>query len=186
MNRIALGIAIVLAASIAALAQHSHKQPAASAQPYAGQDKRAVAMLTEEEVAGFLAGRGMGLAKSGEVNGFPGPMHVLELGEQLQLSQVQRAAVNAAFDTMKAKAVALGQRYVDAEMAVDQAFKANAAAPVIEARVAAANQLLGEIRMAHLAAHIAITPVLSEAQRSKYAELRGYTGGSHDPAKHKH
>ncbi len=190
MNRIALAVAVALAGSATARAQHPHhgqKQPSApAAQPYAGQDKRAVAMLSDEEVAGFLAGRGMGLAKSGEVNGFPGPMHVLELGDQLQLTPDQRATVKGAFDAMKAKSVALGQHYVDAEKAVDDAFKANASADVITARVAASSMLLGEIRMAHLEAHIAITPVLSPAQRTRYAELRGYAGASHDAAKHKH
>jgi hypothetical protein len=189
MIRVALVVTAVMAGSVAVLAQHpqgGHQKQVAPAQPYAGQDTRAVAMLSAEEVQGFLAGRGMGLARSGEVNGYPGPMHVLELREQLQLSPEQGAQVQSVFDVMKAKAVALGQRYVDAEKAVDVAFKANAPASEIEARVTVANRLLGEIRMAHLEAHLAVTPVLSLAQRTKYAELRGYSGASHDLAKHKH
>jgi hypothetical protein len=197
MKRLASICVALLIGSTAAYAQHGahgHKgqghqvpgQQGQAAQPYAGQDKRSVAMLSDDEIAGFLAGRGMGLAKSGEVNGFPGPMHVLELGDQLQLTPDQRRLVTAAFDTMKAKATALGQRYVDAERAVDAAFKAHASQEVIAKLVATANALLGEIRMAHLDAHIAVTPVLSAGQRSTYAELRGYSGGSHDPSKHKH
>jgi Spy/CpxP family protein refolding chaperone len=183
-----LALACVLGATVA-LAQEPHhhgKQHKQTSQPYAGQQARAVASLSDEEVQGFLDGRGMGLARAAELNGHPGPMHVLELAEELKLTPGQRAAVQSAFDRMKARARQLGEAYVAAERAVDQAFKsapANAAA--VAARVAEANRLLGEVRFAHLAAHIEITPLLTTEQRARYAELRGYgTQAGHE--KHKH
>ena len=51
-----------------------------------------MASLSDEDVQGFLDGRGMGLAKSAELNGHPGPMHVLELAEELKLTAEQRSS----------------------------------------------------------------------------------------------
>jgi Spy/CpxP family protein refolding chaperone len=171
---------------IAALAIGSVATAVSAQQPYAGQQTRAVASLSEEDVKGFLDGRGMGLAKSAELNGHPGPMHVLELAGELKLTAGQLESVKAAFGRMNAKAKALGEAYVKAEMAVDQAFKSGTAdAREVAARVAEANRLLGEVRLSHLLAHVEITPVLTPEQRARYAELRGYGGGSvHQHHKH--
>jgi Spy/CpxP family protein refolding chaperone len=182
-----MALVVVAAAALvagAALAQHGgHRHT----QPYAGQQMRAVASLSDEEVRGFLDGRGMGLARSAELNGHPGPMHVLELADELKLTAEQRTAVKAAFDRMKAKAKALGEAYVKAEAVVDQAFKSGAAdAAEVAERVAEANRLLGAVRLSHLLAHVEITPILTPEQRARYAELRGYAGGTAHDHKHKH
>jgi hypothetical protein len=186
-------VALLLGCGIA-VAQHKAQNerdgplapPSSKVQSYAGQDARAVAMLSPEDVENFFAGRGMGLAKSAELNGYPGPMHVLEHEGYLALTADQKVQVIAAFDTMKATSISLGQHYVAAEQAVDDALKSKASAETVATRVAAAYKVLGEIRMAHLTAHLQITPLLTDVQRAKYAELRGYTSGQHDPSKHKH
>src|SRR5687767_11125254 len=51
--------------------------------PYVGQEDRAIKALDAKDVDGLLAGSGMGYAKAAELNGYPGPMHVLELAEKL-------------------------------------------------------------------------------------------------------
>jgi Spy/CpxP family protein refolding chaperone len=149
-----------------------------------------VASVSAEEQKDFLDGRGMGLARSAELNGHPGPMHVLELADELGLTPEQRRQVEAAFRRMKVQAKALGVAYIDAEKAVDQAFKSsNADAAVVEARVAEASRLLGEVRLSHLLAHLEIAPILTPEQRARYAELRGYAGkGTGDSLhqRHKH
>ena len=185
--RTRMTIAVLAIGSVAAgaFAQHGRQH----AQPYAGQQAREVASLSAEELKDFAAGRGMGLAKSAELNGHPGPFHVLELAEELKLTPEQRQRVQAAFERMKAKAKALGEAYIKAERDVDQAFKSGTAdAGEVAARVAEANRLLGEVRLSHLLAHVEITPVLTPEQRTRYAELRGYAGGgaADEPHKHKH
>jgi Spy/CpxP family protein refolding chaperone len=181
---------IFLIVATPALAQHAGhgQQPQGTtlpaAPPYAGQDTRVITSLSADDIEGYRAGRGMGLAKPAELNGFPGPMHVLELGKDLALTDAQRAKVQAVMDSMKAKGRALGEKYVAAELAVDAAFRSGAKRDVIAKTVAAAGRLLTEIRLAHLNAHLEITPLLSKEQRTKYAELRGY-GSGHDPSKHK-
>jgi hypothetical protein len=61
----------VLARCFAAHAQ----QPAS---PYAGYQQRPVKAPSEQQVADLRAGRGIGLALAAELNGYPGPVHVLE------------------------------------------------------------------------------------------------------------
>jgi Spy/CpxP family protein refolding chaperone len=179
--------AFALAASVAFAQSHNHGQrnkPAA--QPYAGQEMREVASLSAQELKDLQDGRGMGLARSAEVNGHPGPAHVLELADELRLTPEQRHLVTAVFERMQAKAKALGDAYIKAEKAVDQAFKAGPAkAAEVSARVAEASRLLGEVRLSHLQAHVEISPLLTPEQRARYAELRGYAGdGAHQHHKH--
>jgi Spy/CpxP family protein refolding chaperone len=177
-------LVLAAAAGFAQTHQHGAKQHRDAAQPYAGQQARDIASLSAEEQQGFLDGRGMGLAKSAELNGHPGPMHVLEFESELGLTSEQRQLVKAAFDRMKARAKILGEEYLTAERAVDAAFRSGTTDPaLVAARVAEANRLLGEVRLSHLVAHIEITPLLTPAQRARYAELRGY-GKAHGHHKH--
>ena len=91
----AIAFSIVALAGGVVLAQHHAHHPA---QPYAGQQVRAVTSLSPEELNGFLEGRGMGLAKAAELNGYPGPMHLLELEKELGLTASQRREVELAFN----------------------------------------------------------------------------------------
>jgi len=177
-----------LAASVAFAQSHHHGQhDKTAAQHYAGQQMREIASLSAQEQSDFLDGRGMGLAKAAELNGHPGPMHVLELADELKLTAEQREAVKASFDRMKVKAKALGEAYIKAEKAVDAAFKTGLAdAAEVAARVAEANRLLGEVRLSHIEAHVEIMPLLTLEQRARYAELRGYTGARTGNSVHQH
>src|ERR1700681_1945861 len=75
---------------------------AASAQtPYAGMQARPIKALSEQQLADLGAGRGMGLALAAELNGYPGPAHVLELGDALHLTAAQRARTELLFAEMK-------------------------------------------------------------------------------------
>jgi Spy/CpxP family protein refolding chaperone len=186
-TRFSVAALTVAAAATAVFAQqHGQSAHPYSGQPYAGQQTREVASLSAQELQDFLAGRGAGLAKSAELNGHPGPLHVLDLADELRLTPEQRQLVKAAFERMQAKAKALGEAYVRAEKAVDRAFKSGTAdAAEVSARVAEANRLLGEVRLSHLLAHVEITPLLTPEQRGRYAELRGYAGDeAHQRHKH--
>src|SRR6516225_6779442 len=78
--------------------------------PYAGMQTRTIKALSDQQIADLKAGRGMGLAMAAELNGYPGPIHVLELSEQLALSADQKARVEALFKSMKMEAVPLGAK----------------------------------------------------------------------------
>ena len=63
--------------------------------PYAGMQARPIKALSDQQIADLKAGRGMGLALAAELNGYPGPLHVLELADKLDLSAEQRTACSA-------------------------------------------------------------------------------------------
>ena len=67
--------------------------------PYAGMQTRPIKALSEQQIADLGAGRGMGLALAAELNGYPGPSHVLELADKLELSAEQRASMQRLFDS---------------------------------------------------------------------------------------
>jgi hypothetical protein len=52
------------------------------ATPYAGQQTRTIKALSDDEIAALRNGEGMGMAKAAELNGYPGPIHVLSLAAQ--------------------------------------------------------------------------------------------------------
>ncbi len=180
--------AALIATAIASPPTHksTSAQPGhATISPYAGQERRAVTSLSPDDVDALLAGRGWGLAKPAELNGYPGPVHVFELVNDLKLTDAQRQSVQAAFDRMKAKAVDLGVRYVAAERAIDDAFRSGMTAVELSRRVVEAEKLRTALRLAHLGAHIEITPLLSPHQRLRYAQLRGYADdAAHDHGRH--
>jgi hypothetical protein len=154
-------------------------------QPYAGLESRPIKALSDEQVADLKAGRGMGLALAAELNGYPGPVHVLELAEALGLSEAQRAKMQALFEAMKAETVPLGQRLIAEEADLDRQF---ADKTITEASLGAAIRALSAtqaaLRTAHLKYHLATIEVLAAAQVQHYTELRGYAGGRH--TRHQH
>jgi Spy/CpxP family protein refolding chaperone len=120
----------------------------------------------------------MGLAKAAELNRFPGPKHVLDLAERLELSEPQRRAVQASFDRMHARAVELGGALVAEERALDGAFaEARLDASSLARRVRSIARLQGDLRMAHLTAHLETRAVLTPEQIAAYDRLRGYGQG---------
>jgi hypothetical protein len=160
---------------------HKHQGQQQQGQPYAGQESRSVTTLSAADIAELERGGGWGLAKPAELNGFPGPAHVLELAEKLELTPLQRQRVEKIFKRMQQRAKSIGVRYIAAEAALDEAFRSGKAARsgALQTRLRDAERLRAELRRAHLQAHVETTPLLSEAQIKKYAELRGYAGGSH-------
>ncbi|GHF38364.1 Spy/CpxP family protein refolding chaperone [Seohaeicola zhoushanensis] len=172
--------ALVALAGLAASAQ-------ASAQPYAGQQSREIAALSAQDVEDLLAGRGWGLAKPAELNGYPGPAHVLELADDLDLDPAQRAAIKAIFDAMQAEAKRLGSEFVDVEARLNAAFAEGAIDTArLTALTAEAGRIRGELRAVHLAAHLDVKPLLTHHQIMTYQRLRGYDDGHAGHGMHGH
>jgi len=159
-------------------------------QPYAGLDARPIKALSGELVADLRAGRGMGLALAAELNGYPGPAHVLELADSLGLSEAQRVKMQELFAAMKGETVPHGEKLIAEEANLDRQF---AGKTITEARLVAAMQAIGStqatLRAAHLKYHLATAKLLTPAQIQRYAELRGYSCGQqikHQPGGHRH
>jgi hypothetical protein len=159
--------------------------------PYAGQEDRAIKALSAEEVRGYLEGSGRGFALAAELNRYPGPAHVLELAASLDLSAQQKQRTLELFAAMQEKARRLGRQLVDEETNLDMSFASRA---VTKESLHAALELIGvlqsRIRQAHLEAHLEQIEILSPAQSTRYAELRGYgtkspAGGEHEHGGHR-
>jgi hypothetical protein len=148
---------------------------ALAASPYVGQTSRSIKALSDEEVADYLSGKGMGLAKAAELNGYPGPAHVLELATQLELSPAQRVNTEAIFERMQTSARAAGRRLVDEERRLDELFVSKAISPtLLHQTLDSIASLQSAVREIHLRAHLEQAEVLSAAQAMKYWHLRGY------------
>src|SRR4051794_9522827 len=101
---------IVMACALIPITETSFGQ---ADQPYAGLQSRSVKALSEQQVADLRAGRGMSMALPAELNGYPGPLHVIELADKLALTPEQAARVRSLYDEMKGEAVRLGERLIE-------------------------------------------------------------------------
>jgi len=148
-----------------------------SQSPYAGQESREIKALSAQEVSDLLAGRGMGLARAAELNGYPGPMHVLELAAELELSPEQASRTQALFKNVKARATDIGRQLVEEERALDRQFSSRSITPAsLQSSLERLARLQRELRRAHLETHLEQAALLSDAQIAAYAKLRAYGG----------
>lgn len=174
MNRLfpaaSLALLTVLALPPAYAEQSGHPSK------YAGEESRAIKSLSADDIDELRRGGGWGLAKPAELNGVPGPAHLLELKDEIPLAPDQILSITALYETMKAQAVQAGQALIGLEAKLDAGFR--------ERRIddAGLRALLGEIEMVrrelryiHLATHLQTPEMLSDTQIARYNELRGYT-----------
>ncbi|MEO0496507.1 MAG: hypothetical protein AAF141_03935 [Pseudomonadota bacterium] len=148
-------------------------------QPYRDEQGRPITSLSAEDVAQLEAGAGWGLAKPAEFNGYPGPAHVLEFADELDLTEEQLVGIQASFGSMQARAKMLGRHLIEAEKALDGAFVDGVVtSELLQLRLEAAEAVRADLRQTHLAAHLEVTPLLTNQQREKYDQLRGYAGHS--------
>jgi Spy/CpxP family protein refolding chaperone len=173
MKAIAATIGILALASTAALAQS----------PYAGMQTRSIKALSAQQIDDLRAGRGMGLALAAELNGYPGPAHVLELSDRLALSAEQKQRIQALFDSMKAESTPIGARLIEQEGALDRQFaNRSVTSDTLQDATTKIGLTQAELRNAHLKYHLETAQILSPEQMKQYADLRGYTSDA--PAGH--
>lgn len=149
---------------------HTH-----GASSYVDLVRREIKALSNEQIADLRAGRGMSFALPAELNGYPGPSHVLELAAPLALTQDQRARTESLFREMQREAAALGERMIDSERRLDALFASGIATPETLTSATAETALLQrEIRFTHLKYHLEMKQLLTSAQVASYNSLRGY------------
>lgn len=136
-----------------------------------------LAWLAADERHAIETGQGFAMARAAEAHGLPGPKHVLELADALQLSATQRDRMIELMRAMHAAALEQGRAVLAAETALDSELSL----PVPDAtRVAeladTVGRARGRLRNVHLTTHLAAAPVLTAAQRAKYVQLRSAPG----------
>ena len=154
---------------------------------YAGQKDVAATGLLPGEVEALEQGKGMAQALPAEVNGYPGPRHVLDAAEAgtLDLQPSARQAVERIYDRMHDRAVAKGAEVLAAEAELARRFRHGHVDPVILGELAGRiARLRGELRTIHLTAHLETRELLTPEQISAYQALRGYEAHSGHHAGH--
>lgn len=132
----------------------------------------AQACATEfEQVVG--EGRGFGMAFAADQNGYPGPMHVLELKDRLKLTADQAATAPRLMHAMFAESRPKGRRLLEAEAKLRRLFAERAADDAaVRAAVGEVERARSEVRLVHLLTHLKTRDLLTEDQRRIYHEAR--------------
>lgn len=153
----------------------SESQHHQHASPYKDFLDREIKALSAEEIQGLRQGGGMGFALPAELHGYPGPRHVLDLADEVELTSVQRVEIEEIFHAMDARARRLGAEIIELERRLDQAFAQQwIGSQDLRELVTEIGARKSELRTVHLQAHLELRPLLTEEQRARYAELRGY------------
>ncbi len=155
-------------------ADHSHKSK------YAGEEKRAIKSLSKTDIEELKNGKGWGLAKAAELNGVPGPAHLLEMKEEINLSTKQISAIEDIYNKMKQEAIPIGLQLIELERELNNHFANRTITDQllrqILQRIA---QVHRQLRYVHLSTHLKTPDILKSEQITLYNKLRGYS--SDDP-----
>ena len=118
-------------------------------------------------------GRGFGLAFAADQNGYPGPLHVLELKDRLKLTADQEAKAQALLHAMFVESKPKSARLLEAEAKLRRLFADRAADDAaVRTAVAEVERARTEVRLVHLLTHLKTRELLTEDQRRIYHEAR--------------
>jgi len=166
ISMLSLALTFLLAQGVSAQHQHS---------PYVGIEVAEGTTLTPEQIQQLRNGDGMRQALPAELNQHPGPKHVLELADELDLDEEQRRLITQLFDTMRAEAIRIGEEIIVAERHLAGVFQSGDATPdQVETTTQHLAAMRGRLQATHLVAHIATKALLTEDQVNSYDRLRGY------------
>lgn len=144
--------------------------------PYVGQEERAIKSLSSDDIATLRRGGGWGLAKAAELNGVPGPAHLLEMKDDIPLDESQVSAISEIADQMKAQAIERGETLIALERVLDEHFQAGTITDeILRSSLDAIASTRMELRYIHLATHLRTPEILSPIQIESYRALRGYS-----------
>ncbi len=140
---------------------------------------RRIKSLSEKDIEILRRGRGGvfgGMAILAELNHYPGPIHVLELGEKLCLTEEQMKQTQRIYDEMEKKAKEVGEEFIKIEESVNNGFANSTISEAqLEEFMKKSGNLWGELRFTHLKCHLETKKLLTPDQVHKYDVLRGYS-----------
>jgi hypothetical protein len=173
--------------------QHSKQSDYKSS--YIGQENRDIKALPPEDIKGLKRGSGTpfgGMAKPAELNGVPGPKHLLDMIEagKLEVSEKQKNKIESVYKRMKENAIKKGGKIITKEEKIDNGFeKRSIEQEELKDKIKTSANLYADLRFIHLKTHLEMLDILNEKQVEKYNKLRGYSSGNpcnkipegHDP-----
>ena len=160
-------LALAAVAAAAARAQHAGHGSETAARHHR------VHQAQEEFDRVIAEGRGAGLAFAADQNGYPGPIHVLEVKDRLSLTPVQEREMERLTTKMFAASRPKSAALLDAEARLRRLFADGIAdEPRVRAAVAEVERARSEVRLVHLLTHLQTRQALSDEQRRRYHEMR--------------
>ena len=156
--------------SLSAFAEESYKSR------YVGQEHRKIKSLSPDDIKELKKGGGWGLARVAELNGFPGPAHILEMGEKINLTHEQKTKIQKIYNAMKLEAVALGEQLIHLEQELNSGFSSSTINQTsLEKSVQKIENVRAKLRLVHLSTHLQTPNILTNEQITLYNKLRGYS-----------
>jgi Spy/CpxP family protein refolding chaperone len=166
---VALAGAVFTSALPSAEAQHA-MPPAVPGGPSAHMLAETCAAAFEKNIA---TGRGFGMAFAADQNGYPGPLHILELKDRLKLTAEQEAKAQAMMAAVLAESRPKSARLLEAGAKLRQLFASGQAdEAAVRAAVAEVEKARTEVRLVHLMTHLKARELLTDEQRRLYHEAR--------------
>jgi hypothetical protein len=167
-------ILILMPLSAISASDHSYKSK------YAGEEKRKIKSLSENDIEELKNGKGWGLAKAAELNGVPGPAHLLEMKAEIDLSAKQVRVIEDLYKEMKQEAIPLGLELIELEGELNNHFANRTITyELLGALLERIAQVQKKLRYVHLSTHLKTPNIITPEQIALYNKLRGYS--SDDP-----
>lgn len=175
MMKTAIVTGLMLIVGPAHAQEHGHDH----ASRHADHDARHIASLSPDDIAQLRQGAGWGLALAAELNGVPGPAHLLDLKDDIPLDAEQIVAIREIHGRMRADAMAEGHRLIALERDLNEHFRAGTITDDILRRLLAEiAESRKQLRYIHLSTHLLTPGILSDRQIARYGMLRGYGNDS--------
>ena len=148
---------------------------------YLGEEHRKIKSLSPNDIEELNKGGGWGLAKAAELNGIPGPAHILEMENKIGLTSEQKNRIQVIYNNMTIEAIDLGKQLIQLEESLNDDFSNRTInQSLLEKTVQDIESIRANLRIVHLSTHLQTPNILTTEQISLYNELRGY---SKDPCK---
>jgi hypothetical protein len=152
--------------------------------PYVVQELRNIKSLSDNDIQSLQNGTGEafgGMAILAELNGYPGPRHVLDMASELQLTDGQRMEIERIYQNMSNNAKSIGAAIITIEQDMDRAFNNKTITQEsLKLMLDKSSDLYAQLRFIHLSAHLDTIQVLTIEQVQTYNTMRGYDSGSTD------
>ena len=130
--------------------------------------------VSKQEKEALLKGAGLGAGMIAMTNGYPGPKHVLEMGDELELTAAQRESLGKIYGNVKARSVELGTELVEKDEKLTALFASGSASTgEVEKLSREIGELQGRVRAEHLNAHVETFDTLTPAQRETLSSMQG-------------
>jgi Spy/CpxP family protein refolding chaperone len=163
-------IFILIPVSSFPTSEHSYKSK------YVGQEKREVKSLSEYDIEELKKGGGWGLAKAAELNGVPGPAHLLEMRKEINLNPEQIEKIELLYQEMKKGAIPLGLQLIELERTLNNHFADRTITEkLLSELLEQIAQVRKQLRHVHLSTHLKTPHILTAQQIELYNKLRGYS-----------